>query len=739
MGNACSKRFQRMLAGDEQFYRDLIAKEAQEKFLADQRAEEEAKLREEKEAAEEARKAEVEKAEKHKISAICREFVLGMLERKELSSLEQVENEVSKQFSPIKSKLNVTRNDQLTYMKQFCDLQQKVEDETNLTRAQIANLESWGVKIASVDDLENLKEFFLSWRADLGKEISDLQSTLDTFKAELEQAVDSADADHKEVKMLIATLESEIRSTKETLTAVHARVADLELAAADDANSVCTEAHTDGGASSATGFSTRVQHVAGMHNTMPAGSSDASKGGAAAADGSKGGKKNPLETVAEPRHSDDSDSDSEEKVTVPYTTGKMGVNAVELVDWKQLRSVQKKQKGDLNEIDKIKMRRLTTPPLRSKIQSWRRWKESMYYWIHDLRRVRVPFSVMGAQVLEQSFQGHEGEHAVAEQASSIRDIIEMMEAVDLRFATPTRGLLEKLEEWVPLITRDDGVSPQMFLHLLSMVYEGERRVGAAPRTEHSKVTRALAALRIHNDKDTIVRSKLSTDIHAMQFSEVEHIIDALNITDTTRYDSKGQKPEKHKGPNYLQDLLNLLGDRQGQDPLGDHSALNNFFAAGTATSGTAFATAGGPAPGGHKGGTSQPGTPRTGGPRNPGGRSKTEQEKHQEDVKFWEEHNKVSASDKEKQLEERMKALKSENATPDYWCPLGDWCQAIRTTGYCKYMHKPKEYGRGLRRFERDFPEKYRAWQEKKKAAQRTTDKKKQEEKKKGGAASTST
>eukprot|EP00392_Amoebophrya_sp_AT5.2_P019133 g19866.t1 len=544
---------------------------------------------------------------------------------------------------------------------------------------------------------------------DTADKLIEIEKQLSTLQSELNQQRESGDTDFQEAKMLIASLEQEVRNAVSTLQAVHARVADLE-AATDDQKAGEEDLICDS-----------VSQAGSVSTAAFMGAKAAPTGGAGVAGSNLRSGPPPLPPVVEQMPGESSDS-SEGEYTIPHTTGKLGANSVELIHWEKLREVRKKQKNLLNEIDKIKMRRLTAPPLRSMIKSWKRWKESIYYWVRDLRRVRVSFTVMGAQVLEQSFVGHDGEHAVAEQASPNRDIIEMMQALDLKFATPTRGMLEKFEEWVPLITRDDGVAPALFLHLLGMVFEAEKRIGG-PRTEHSKVTRALAALRIHNDKDTIIRAQLTSEIEKMSYAELEHVIDSLQINDTTRYDSKGLKHEKQiKGtPDYLADLLGISGDRHGQGTSSDHLALNRFFSgAGPSAAGHVLQTRGDTGGGQHRGGggaTSHPGTPRGGPPPGPGG-YKTSAAQEEEDRVFWETHQKKTADQKKTELAERIAKLRKQVDKEEYWCPYGDWCMKLRSTGFCSQQHSRPEYTRGRRKFERDHPEKYAEWLKRKKEQQ---------------------
>eukprot|EP00392_Amoebophrya_sp_AT5.2_P017856 g18278.t1 len=720
MGNRCPNRV-RAAWDPESYYRELLERQEQEKLDAERTAKEEEERERKQEEEIAAITAEARKKIDDETRSVCKALILKMIADQEIASLEKTQAFAEKQTASLRADFEeciakITGLEAELVHKCFPELQERV---TGMARDQLDFITQEYFDKVRLDlelDLEKSA-------GDLADRIHELWKEQKVLKNEAEQQREHGETNYQEAKMLISTLESELRSTTALLQVLQERVTILELECVPVVDQH-SEAETMSLASSATGAAgageKRTTHPPPLPPLFENDSSKANSG------------TNNADSTKQPPLPDESSDSSEGEFTIPYTTGKLGVNAVELIDWSKLRLVRKKEKQTLNEIDKIKMRRLTSPPLRSQIKSWKRWKESIFYWVRDLRRVRVPFTVMGAQVLEQAFVGCDGEHAVAEQASATRDIIAMMEKLDLKFATPTRGMLEKLEEWIPLITRDDGVSPQLFLHLLGMIFEGEKRLGASHRTEHNKVTRALAALRVHNDKDTIIRSQLTSDMNEMTYAELEHTIDALAINDTTRYDARGLKPEKNtKGtPDYLSDLLGILGDRHGEGASLDHVALNKFFS-GPSAQGHVFATGGAAGGvGGNRGGgtTSQPGTPRA--PRQQPSKEQTEKE----DQAHWEKHEKKSVDQKKTELAERMEKLKKQNDKENYWCPHGDWCQRLRTTGYCPLQHMRAEYWRGKRRFARDFPEKHAEF-EKKKRDQQSKEAKDRQAKAKAGAA----
>eukprot|EP00392_Amoebophrya_sp_AT5.2_P003820 g3825.t1 len=701
MGNACSRRWESAVGG-EAYYRRLFEEQAERERLAKE-AEQELVDRATRQEAEDVAAAAAKLEEKKKfLRDECRALVLEMVAKQERATIENVkastvtiDDKVEKQIGFVTGQVKQISDVSLPHLDDLLK-QQAARVDTCATNEALNK-----VQLDNDLELEALGE-------DAATRITELEKRVDELRVEVEQQRDNGENDFRESKMLISSLEQEVRNVGTTLQAVHSRVVDLEAAMTQLKENIEGEEDLICESASHAGSISTVAMMGGQ--PAPASSS---KGAAAAG---VQGPPPPLPPVMERIPGDSSDS-SDGEYTTPHTNGKLGVNTVELIDWQKLREVRKKPKSDLSEVDKIKMRRLTAPPLRSQIKSWKRWKESVYYWARDLRRVRVSFTVMGAQILEQSFMGHDGEHAVAEQASPSRDLVEMMQVLDLKFATPTRGLLEKFEEWAPLITRDDGVAPALFLHLLGMVFEAEKRVGG-PRTEHSKVTRALAALRIHNDKDTIIRAQLTSEIEQMTYTELEHVIDALQINDATRYDAKGHKPEKQqKGvQNYLSDLLGILGDRDGQGASLDHVALNKYFSGGGASAeGHILQTRGDQGsgrpggPGQRPGGTSQPGTPRT---------RETDAEFAKEDEVFWEAHGKKSAEQKKQELEERMSKLRKQVDKDDYWCPYGDWCMKLRSAGFCSQQHSRPEYQRGRKKFERDHPEKYAEWLKRKKEQQ---------------------
>eukprot|EP00392_Amoebophrya_sp_AT5.2_P017581 g17962.t1 len=735
MGNYCGKR---AWQGTEEYYRDPFAKQAEEQSReqAEKEAEEAKIIQEENEAA--LRAAEAEAARRAKFEADTSMLINQMITRGELISAvdatQRLDEAISKQENKISglekelAELTSARaKDAEAVPASIDDLKNKIIAlEQHLSR--ISNLEQRKTELeqgcASFVTHDELKTVMLAAEDEaqlLRGRVGTLEDRLQEMHSDMENQAEGTENDYKEVKMLQQSLEGELQTVLATLGTIHQRVTDLE----------CADAAADAAVSEADGYegasccSSAVTSIAGSKSGL-------------------GFKVRPprMNTVPEPGENSrpepagsDSDSSEAEEVIIPYTTGKLGINTVELIDWGKLLTVQKKKRVRLTEIDKLTVRQLLSPPLRSKITSWKRWKEQMYHWIHDLRRVRVGWTDMGAQVLSQSFTGMEGEYAVAESASTTRDIIAIMKAVDLKFATPTRGMIEKLEEWVPLITRDDGQEPMLFLHLLGMVFAGEKRIGVQ-RSEHSKVNRALSAMRLHGDKEMVVRSQLPANIEIMDYQQLEHVMDALKVQDAARYDTTGKKHEKKRvgEPNYLNDLLTLLGDRRGRGDNAHHTALNNYFnsdgtGAGESAEGHAFATTGTGVPPGKT--SSAPATPRGGAP---GGRPKTEAERHEEDKVFWKNRDKIGEDQKKKMLEERMASLKRQHDAADYWCPLGDWCGALRTAGFCKGQHQKAEYGRGMRRLQRDNPTKYKLVQEEKRKY--AEEKKKKEKTAKAGGAS---
>eukprot|EP00392_Amoebophrya_sp_AT5.2_P017700 g18107.t1 len=735
MGNACGKR---AWWGTEQYYRDLFEQQAAEERRAqeEKQAEQDRIVQEENEGA--LRAAEAEAARRAQFEADTTLLLKQMVARGELVDSVDVDKRIAAAKAEGEEQVAAAVSDYKTKLSeleiQLAKLDAAAKEDIKTLSEDVAALRTklaiWDPPLDEIKDGNDCSQYKPKYLTseDMDKilqlckdDYHELKMHLDAFNEKFDQMrsdmvnqAESTEADYLEAKMTLKALESELQSALATLGTVHQRVTELEVGGVDGEQS---EQEEDIECPSCSSFATSL-----------APSAAGSKRGA----GTKTATGPPLPTVTEPAGSD-SDSSEAEEVVIPYTTGKLGIDTVELIDWDKLLLVEKKKRNRLSEIDKLTVRQLLSPPLRSKITSWKRWKELTFHWIRDLRRVRVGWTEMGAQVLSQSFTGMEGEYAVAESASTTRDIIAIMKKVDLKFATPTRGMIEKLEEWVPLITRDDGQDPLLFLHLLGMVFVGEKRIGI-PRSEHSKVSRALSALRLHGDKEMAARSQLPASVEVMDYQQLEHVIDSLKVQDAARYDLQGKKQEKKKvgEPNYLNDLLGLLGDRRGRGDNAHHTALNEYFnsdgtAATASAEGHAFATSG--APGGGQKPTSAPATPRGG----VGGRfvPKTEAERHEEDKKFWTNREKIGVDQKKTMLAERMATLKRQNDADEYWCPLGDWCTALRTTGKCKGQHMKAEYGRGMRRLQRDNPTKYKELQDaKRKAAE--------EKKKKDAAAKAS-
>eukprot|EP00392_Amoebophrya_sp_AT5.2_P018788 g19412.t1 len=419
----------------------------------------------------------------------------------------------------------------------------------------------------------------------------------------------------------------------------------------------------------------------------------------------------------------DSDSEGECEHEIPRTIGKPGVNAVDVIDWDRLTDIQKKPRSSMTKFDDVVLRTLNDPPSRSEL-SWRRWKETAFLWAKALRRVRCNFNIMGNALLNKSLHNHEGEYNMAISVSKDRNLVAMMKHLDVKFSIPIRTIMEKCEELAPNVKRLDGQAPLMFLQLLQLVFLREVEIGGQ-RSEHNKVTRALAGLRLNQASSQLLRSRLPAAVHDLDFHSLETLVDQLNITDTMRFDAEGKEhePNKKGEKDVIMELMVSMGERLQADGGLHHTNMNNFFRAGAngGKGGSLFYTPGEPGSGTPESGgytlnrdglnfaTTGAGSSSGGGGRQPG-HQKSKEEKTKEDDIYFKKLADLTPAQRDERLKGRMTQLLKINPDENHWRRFGDWCESIPKSGKCKGKHSGPEFGRLIRKFERDYPEQYAKW-----------------------------
>eukprot|EP00392_Amoebophrya_sp_AT5.2_P018803 g19431.t1 len=552
-------------------------------------------------------------------------------------------------------------------------------------------------------------------KLDISDRFNKLEESVGEVRLEISAVRDEAMEGHGETKLVVTNLEVSVREVMSKVDELTSRLEWLgqevgELLQANEDELVCDPVPT-----------TAETNVEANASPAPATKDDST------------GRSRPADSDDESVSSDDEDLHK-----IPRTTGNAGCNAVDVIDWEKLRGVEKKKRSAMTKFDDVIMRTLTDPPIRNDL-SWRRWKETVFLWARALRRVRASFHQMGSTLLNKSFAGHEGEYNMAIASSSDRDLVVMMKHLDLKFSIPIRSIMEKAEEIIPSIKRLDGQSPLLFLQLLHLVFLREGEIGGQ-RGEHSKVTRALAALRLGENATQLIRSRLPVNVSEMSFNGLESIVDQLNITDVKRYDAAGKElePNRRGEKDLLMEMLVSMGERLQADGGMHHTNLNNFFRPGGAAGTVHFTGAGGPGPADPAAGAggqifNTPGGAPSGGPAAYGnGGGKTLEQK---DAEYWSKANSVPEADRDKRLKQRMVNLKLLRNEEGYWCPFGDYCQKISTTGKCTGQHTKKEYGPMIRKFQKDFPAKYKIWDEQQKKEKEEKAKAEKEAKAKASAA----
>eukprot|EP00392_Amoebophrya_sp_AT5.2_P017611 g17999.t1 len=451
---------------------------------------------------------------------------------------------------------------------------------------------------------------------------------------------------------------------------------------------------------------------------------------------------------------------------------------VDMINWEKLRIVQPKVPvdGKYSKWDEIFISTLTKPPTRAQ-HSWRVWKESIWHWALELRKVNASFAQLGRQVIASCFpdSSFEGEHSVACSAGQSRDLVQIMSALDVHFCPHTRTVQSRLESDIHNIRRLDMQSPSLFFHLLGIVFRRETEIngGDSMRSETARVDRALKALFFPQHTEQLLRSMMSQSSHEHPFNfiRLEKEVDTLAITDFRRYkpDPSNVKIDKYFPPeqgerDVLQELLEHIGERLSVDTHGHHSVTNSYYQNTSrgqlrSTSGTGLLTAGNPIGGGGFGGAgagngglsggggqidgmifATPGTlqPNPGGGGNPNfggttttttgkipvaqvknlilattGSSDGRVEKDANGKEFW-IPPKLTEEERQKRIEASNR-FKLKKDPQAGWCKAGEYCRDVLTTGECKNgMHLKKEFWRMITQFERNFPEKATALKKKK-------------------------
>eukprot|EP00392_Amoebophrya_sp_AT5.2_P017687 g18094.t1 len=425
---------------------------------------------------------------------------------------------------------------------------------------------------------------------------------------------------------------------------------------------------------------------------------------------------------------------------------------VDMIDWPQLKLVQPRisESSKTTKWDDLFIATLTKPPLRQDF-AWRTWKESIWHWAVSLRLVGASFTKMGQQIIAQSFRRNaltgeifEGEHSVATAAGQSRDLVEIMVALDQHFCPHTRSVQSALESGAHLIRRPDGQSPMLFLHLLGIVYRREVEINgdANVRTEKAKVDRAIKALLMQKPTEQLIRSSVARAPADKPYTyhNLTAEVDSLNITDHKRYKQNGAGvdvhfPKERDEIDYMQKLLEQIGERLSIDSLGQHAMTNSHFHQTARQQtfrgqhGTGLLTDGGiflqPAPPGgvpltgpslqqmaslaNQGGNISGGpavltTTGQGQLQNNTATSEGKTEKDAAGKEFW-VPAKLTQEEQAKRIESsnRFKLKKEPGAN---WCKWGEWCNDVLTTGTCKGKHTKKEFWRMITQFERNFPDK---------------------------------
>eukprot|EP00392_Amoebophrya_sp_AT5.2_P018618 g19195.t1 len=422
---------------------------------------------------------------------------------------------------------------------------------------------------------------------------------------------------------------------------------------------------------------------------------------------------------------------------------------VDMIDWQQLKLVKPRtsETSKTTKWDDLYIATLTKPPLRQDF-AWRTWKESIWHWAISLRLVAASFTKMGQQVIAHSFRRNattgevfEGEHSVATSAGTSRDLIEIMAALDQHFCPHTRSVQSALESDVHLIRRPDMQSPILFLHLLSIIFRREVEINGSVnvRTEKAKVDRAIKALMLQKPTEQLIRSSVAraTIEKPYTFQTLQAEVDSLSITDHKRYKQNQQGidvhlPRERDEVDFMQRLLEQIGERLSVDSLGQHAMTNSYFHQtqrqqsyrGQAGTGLFTLGDGGGPPGGEfmplqqplagaigGGGGNQTLASAIGGGGQtlftPGAGNATQEgrtEKDQNGKEYW-VPSKITQEEQAKRIEasNRFKLKKEPNAN---WCKWGEWCGDVLTTGKCAGKHTKKEFWRMVTQFERKFPEK---------------------------------
>eukprot|EP00392_Amoebophrya_sp_AT5.2_P017465 g17822.t1 len=430
---------------------------------------------------------------------------------------------------------------------------------------------------------------------------------------------------------------------------------------------------------------------------------------------------------------------------------------IDMIDWSQLRIIEPRitETSKTTKWGDLYIATLTKPPLRQDF-AWRVWKESVWHWAVSLRLVGASFTKMGQQVIAQSFRRNpttgeifEGEHSVATAAGQSRDLVEIMSALDMHFCPHTRTVQSALESDVHLIKRPDMQSPMLFLHLLGIIYRREVEINGSTnvRTEKAKVDRALKALYLQKPTEQLIRSSISrATVHQpYTYQMLQSEVDSLSITDYKRYQPNAAGvdvhfPKQREEVDFMQKLLEQIGERLSVDSLGQHAMTNSYFhqtarnisGRGGNSAGTGLFTFAGGQPdqgvdtpssttsqqnlqsalqsflqqaAAGSGGKSGISLITPGGTQAPNNYSADgETKKDSNGKEFW-APAKLSAEEQAKRIEasNRFKLKKEPNAN---WCKFGEFCSDVLTTGKCQGKHTKKEFWRMITQLERNFPEK---------------------------------